>query len=187
MNPKVWKLLRLTCLLGLTGAAIFVAEWSTNAKAKPPAAWDNDRDNGKTLEGTWSVKVHLIDCNTKTPKGPAFASYLAFGGDGTLSENTANPGFAVGQRGPGLGIWSHVGHHTYSAESVAFILFSTPGNPPTLPPFKAGTQTITQTITFENDPDEFTSEASIEFADDATPTPNVYRKGCALATGTRFK
>jgi hypothetical protein len=56
-----------------------------------------------------------------------------------------------------------------------------------VPPFKTGTQTISQTITFENDPDEFTSEATIEFADNATPTPNVYLNGCAIATGTRFK
>ena len=56
-----------------------------------------------------------------------------------------------------------------------------------VPPFTTGTQTISQTITFENDPDEFTSEATIEFADNANPTPNVYLNGCAIATGTRFK
>jgi hypothetical protein len=187
MNANVWKLLRLTCLLGLTGAAIFVAEWNTSARAKSPAAWDNDRFNGKTVEGTWSVKVTQIDCNTKAPKGPAFPSLLAFAGDGTMVEDTNNPGFAIGQRGPGVGIWSHDGHHTYLARSIAFIHFGTPGNPPMVPPFKTGKQTISQTITFENDPDEFTSEAAIEFADNATPTPNAYLNGCATATGTRFK
>jgi hypothetical protein len=186
MNAKLWKFLRLGGLLAMTGVAIFIAEWTTSAKPKSPAAWDNPF-NGKTLEGTWRVEVTQIDCSTKVPKGPAFPSYLAFTGDGTMVEDTNNPGFAIGQRGPGLGIWNHDGHHTYLAKSVAFIHFSTPGNPPMLPPFKTGTQTISQAITFENDPDEFTSDATIEFADNATPTPNVYLSGCATATGTRFK
>jgi hypothetical protein len=64
-----------------------------------------------------------------------------------------------------LGIWSHDGRHTYLAKSIAFIHFSTPGTPPTVPPFKLGTQTIAQTIEFQDDPDAFNSDATIEFAD----------------------
>jgi hypothetical protein len=94
MNVNVWKLLRLTSLLGLTGAAIFIAEWNTSAKAKSPA-WES-AFNGKTVEGTWLVEVTQIDCKTKAPKGPAFPSYLSFAGDGTMVENTNNPGFRGG-------------------------------------------------------------------------------------------
>ena len=182
MNSNFLKSLRLAALFAVTGAVVIAAAY---AKPKSPG-WESEF-NGKTVEGTWLVQVTQIDCGTKVPKGPAFPSLLAFAGDGTMVENTNNPGFAAGQRGTGLGIWSHEGRHTYSAKSIAFIHFATPGNPPMLPPFKIGTQTISQTITFENDPNEFSSDATIEFADNATPTPNVYLSGCATATGTRFK
>lgn len=135
------------------------------------------------LEGTWQVRVTQVNCQTGDAMGPSFPSYLSFFGNGTMAENTSNPGFAVGQRAPGMGVWHLSGRNTYYAKSIAFILYSTPGSGP-VPPFSAGTQTITQTIKFDHDPNQFTTNAAIEFADN---TGAVYRQGCAVATGQRFK
>lgn len=137
----------------------------------------------QTLNGTWQVGVTQVNCDTGTAMGPTFPSYLSFFGNGTMAENTSNPGFAVGQRAPGMGVWHLSGRNTYYAKSVAFIMFATPGAG-MVPPFSAGTQTITQTITFAHGPDDFTANAAIEFAD---TTGAVYRQGCAVATGKRFK
>jgi hypothetical protein len=53
------------------------------------------------------------------------------------------------------------------------------------PGFAAGTQTITQQIEFADDVvDQFTSEATIQFADTAG---TVYRSGCAAATAQRLE
>jgi hypothetical protein len=67
---------------------------------------------------------------------------------------------------------------------VAFLLFTTPPNPPVSPGFIAGTQTISQNIEFKDGPDQLTSEAAVEFAD---ATGTVYRSGCATATAQRLE
>lgn len=135
------------------------------------------------LGGTWNVKITLTNCQTGVPMGPAFSSYLSFAGNGTMAENTSNPGFAIGQRGPGLGVWGRTERQTFEAKSAAFILFTTPPAPPTNPGFTMGTQTISQTIKLQSR-DEFTSDAAIEFAD---ATGSVYRNGCAVASGSRLQ
>ena len=101
-----------------------------------------------------------------------------------MSEETVNPGFGVGQRLNGFGIWNRVGHRSYYAKSTAFIAYTTPPSPPMSPGFTQGTQTITEKIKFEDGRDNFTSDAAIEFADS---TGTVYRSGCALATGQRYE
>ena len=67
---------------------------------------------------------------------------------------------------------------------MAFINYTTPANPATHNPgFEAGEQTITQTITFKDDSDTWTSTAAIDFSD---ATGTVYRQGCAVASAQRF-
>jgi hypothetical protein len=146
----------------------------------------NDGDDafgGHGLGGTWSVKVTLTNCPTGAAMGSPFSSYLSFAGNGTMTEETSNPGFAIGQRGIGLGVWSRSSWNTYSVKSVAFIFYTTAPAPPVSPGFTAGTQTITQTITLLNR-DEWTANATIQFAD---ATGTVYRNGCAVATAVRFQ
>ena len=101
-----------------------------------------------------------------------------------MTESTTNPAFAIGQRGPGHGIWSNEGRNTYSSKDVAFLFFTTPPAPPVNPGFQAGTQTLTQTIEFKNGPDEFTSDATTVFADAAG---TIYRSGCASAVAQRLE
>jgi hypothetical protein len=162
-------------VLACGGALVLITGPTTQASAQGFFPFE-------TLGGTWQVQVTQVNCQTGTAMGPAFPSYLSFFANGTMAENTSNPGFAVGQRAPGMGVWHRSGRDTFYAKSVAFILYSTPGAG-TVPPFTAGTQTITQTITFGHNPNEFTADAAIQFADNSG---SVYRQGCAVATGKRF-
>jgi hypothetical protein len=175
MKVRLSKWIFRLAVLACGGALVLLAGSATHASAQGLFPFE-------TLGGTWQVQVAQVNCETGAAMGPAFPSYLSFFSNGTMAENTSNPGFAVGQRAPGMGVWHRSGRNTYYAKSVAFIMYSTPGAG-TVPPFTAGTQTITQTITFEHNPNEFSADAAIQFADNAG---NVYRQGCAVATGKRF-
>jgi hypothetical protein len=145
------------------------------------AAAQHDRDsNGDPIVGTWRVQVTTYNCATGV-QNPPFAAFLTFGGGGILLETTSSPAFAPGQRSPGHGIWSRTGGDEYTAISEAFILFSTPANPPA-PPLQRGVQRITQAI--DLDGDQLTSAATVEFFDTAG---NLVASGCASAVGQRFK
>ena len=135
----------------------------------------------RELVGTWRVTVQLNNCSGTAVGGP-FQSLLTFNDGETMIEDTTNPSFAIGQRGTGHGIWEYEGHHTYAVKSIAFINFTTVPPPP--PGFTAGTQTITQTIEFNNGPDEWTAVAQVQFAD---TTGTVYRQACATASAQRFE
>jgi hypothetical protein len=143
------------------------------------AAWNPHNEH--EIVGTWLVTVQLNNCSGTTLGSP-FASLLTFADGETMIEDTTNPSFAVGQRGTGHGIWELQGHHSYLAKSIAFINFTT--TPPPPPGFTAGTQTIMQTIEFNNGPDQWTADAQIAFAD---ATGAIYRQACATATAKRFE
>ncbi len=171
--------------------AVAAALASLSATAAAPngggvAVCANDKCSHVTatsLDGTWEVLVGLVNCQTGVAVGPAFPSLLAFSENGTLVETTSNHAFATGQREPGLGVWTRTAPGAYQATSVAFIQFTTSPSA-TSPGFEEGTQTITQTIQFTTDPDQWTSDASIQFADTSGA---IYRQGCATAFGQRLK
>jgi len=171
MNWKIGK-----AMLGMVMAAVMVlsAGWSASASA-------NRRDE---IVGTWVVTVQLNNCSGTAVGGP-FSSLLTFADGETMIEDTTSPSFAVGQRGTGHGLWGYDGWHKYTVKSVAFINFTTP--PSAMPPspgFTAGTQTITQTIEFNDGPDKWTANAQVQFAD---TTGTVYRSACATAAAVRFE
>lgn len=133
------------------------------------------------MVGTWQVQVTQVDCSSGTQLGPPFTSMLTFAADGTMAEDTSNPGFGKGQRGGGQGWWSSTGDSTYSATSVALIKYTTqPNQKKHNPGFTAGQQTISQEITF-GQPGQWSSTAAVSFAD---ASGNVYRTGCAIASAT---
>jgi hypothetical protein len=142
------------------------------------------QNQGGKLIGTWQVQVAQVDCTSGAPLGPAFSSLLTFAKSGTMTEDTSNPAFGRGQRSAGQGMWSSKSNLTYTAKSVALIKYTTPPNAKTHNPgFNAGQQTITQNITYDATSDEWTSKASVEFAN---PDGSVYRQGCAEASAQRF-
>jgi hypothetical protein len=181
MSPKLAKGVWAVAVLALSGTLILGSGQRVSARPAPPQP---ESSHGKELQGTWRVQVQQYNCQTNAPIGKPFASLLAFADGGTLTGTTSNPGFAPGQRTTDFGVWSHEARHTYSAKSVAFLVFTTAPNPPMSPGFLAGTQTIAQTIEFKDGQDQFSSEATVEFAD---ATGTVYRSGCASATAQRLE
>ena len=127
----------------------------------------------RMLEGTWTVQVTQVDCQSGNPLGNPFQSLLTFGRGGTLTETTSNPNFFPAERGPGHGVWAYK-QPAYSAASTAFI---------TSNGALVKTQTITQNIQLGNG-DQLTSAATVQFFD---PSGNLLGSGCATATGRRFK
>lgn len=130
------------------------------------------------LTGTWRVQVSLINCSTGQTFGPAFSSLSTFARGGTLTGTTRNPAFQPGQRTSDFGVWRQTGSSTYSADSEAFLEF-TSSAPPI---FQAGTQRIIQSITLSGD--SFDSVAITQFYDTAG---NLVSSGCAHATATRYE
>ncbi len=178
MKLGSWKL-----ILGLTLVAMLVlsAGWSAPAWSRP---------DDYELIGTWRVTVTQANCSTGATMGK-FQSILTFADGGTMAEDTTNRAFATGQRSAGQGTWQYTGHRAYTAKSIAFINFDTP-TPPTgpapIPFFKMGTQTIAQTIVFNGTPDEWTSNATVQF-DDSTGAPYAPSPApaCVTAVAQRFK
>lgn len=136
-------------------------------------------ESSRSLEGTWRVQVTLKDCTTGAPR-PPFWSLLTFARGGTLTETTNNPAFQPGQRSSGHGTWRRKGHG-YEAATEAFIQFSS-APPPPAPSFQRGLQRISQAIEIQDDPDVFTSVASVLFFD---AVGNPLATGCATAVGYR--
>ena len=187
MKSNFWKqtsVLAAVAAMALTGTLVLGSGKIANARPGLSASREDESFRGRVLVGTWRVKVQLYNCQTNAPIGKQFASLLTFNDGGTLFGSTTNPVFAVGQRDNDQGVWEHDGHRTFEAKSAAFLNFTTPPSPPFNPGFQAGTQVLTQKIEFGSNPDEFTSEATVEFFDvDGTS----YRKGCASATALRFE
>ena len=151
---------------------------NASAKANPPDA------EAKTLEGTWWVQVTaLTDCVSHVPL-MSFTALLTFAKGGTMTGTTTNLAFAIGQRSPDHGVWFRSSAaHTYTASSVALLLFGTAPNVPATPGFQAGSHRLSQAIDV-TDPDHFTSDAISAFFDVGG---NKYREGCATAVGQRFE
>lgn len=188
MKSKLWNKTSITAAvtaMALAGTLALGSGMTANARLSPsPSGEDESFRGGKVLVGAWRIKVQLHNCQTNAPVGHPFSSMLTFNDGGTLTGITNNAVFAVGQRGIEQGAWERDGRRTYEAKSAAFIFFTTPPNLPFNPGFEAGIQTISQKIEFDSNPDEFTSEAAVEFFD---ASGNSYRKGCASATATRFE
>jgi hypothetical protein len=138
---------------------------------------------GAAIVGVWAIQVTPRDCATNAQVAPPSRALFTFHEGGTLSESTANPGFAPGQRSLGHGVWTSTGPSTYTSRIVAAIVFDTPANPPTSPGFVAGWQIGSQTATLV-DADRLATTGQIQFYD---ANRQLYRTGCASGTGERFK
>ena len=139
------------------------------------AAAEDERWEGRKLEGSWVVQVALHDCTSGTPIGLPFQSLLTFAKGGTMTETTANAMFFPAERGPGHGVWSRKGAYTYNALTEAFV---------TLNGALQKTQTIAQTIEVDTEDSMHTTEATVKFY---KPDGTLLATGCAAATGKRIE
>ena len=167
MRSKSWKV--TFALLAVGACALSLAKIA----AAQTEDWD---DEARSIEGSWTVQVTQVNCQTGDALGSPFYSMLTFSRGGTLVETTANPMFFPAVRGPGHGIWSHGYDHSFKAVSVAFI---------TLNGALVKTQTIRQTIKMADDPDTFKTTSATVLIVPAGGGSNI--SGCATATGTRIK
>ncbi len=166
MNAKsLARLSPLAAMALVSGVVLFGARSSA-------AESDDHPPRAEQLEGTWRVQVTLVNCKTGQPVGSQFSALLTFARGGTATETTANSFFPA-QRSPGHGAWTSEGGQSYRAATTAFI--SRDG-------VLIRTQTITQRIEVEDD--TLSSTATTEFFD---PSGALVLKGCATATGERYK
>jgi hypothetical protein len=188
MNSRTSNWLRasgLATALGLSAALLMTSGDPAHAQSSASGS-----DNG--LVGTWIVRVTLRDCNTRAPLG-TFPSLVTFHRGGTLTDGPGGTAYAVGQRSPGQGTWTHAGGHTYEQKIIALILFDTPPNIPGTPGFNpslpvspgffTGWQTVTHTIDEIDDDHLESSGTNAFYKSDGT----LYRTGCSTATGERFQ
>lgn len=138
----------------------------------------------RTLEGAWLVVTQQRNCTTNAPIGQPHPALVTYHAGGTLSDSSNVPGFSLGQRSEGHGIWRHDGGQSYAVRWVAMIQFDTPaGTPPGSPGFLAGWQVATNAIVLSGS-DSFTSNGVSEFLD---LNGQVYRVACASRVAERFR
>jgi hypothetical protein len=125
------------------------------------------------MVGTWDIHMTLRNCQTGAALR-TFPSLATFADCGTVIEVTT--GLSPARRGPGQGVWRHMGGNTYRATIDAF-LFDAEG-------VWTGTQRLTQIIEVCDDRDEFKANATNEIFDtDGRLTETV----CATAVGRRLE
>ena len=133
---------------------------------------------GRTVEGTWYIRVTPIICATGEPVPgiPPVNALQTFHPGGTVTEAAGGTGFAPGQRSPGHGMWHHEAGQTFGQKFTALINFTTPAA-------EAGWQIVEHSIELL-DRDTFSSRGTNAFyKTDGT----LYRSGCSTATGRRFE
>lgn len=171
------RLVGLIAVGVMTGSFGFGQEVHAQAQsAKLPMV--REGNSPASIRGAWRVTATIQDCQTHAALGAPFHAVLTFSSDGILGGVTGNPAFLPGQRSPDFGTWRRTDWSTYKAVDQSLILF-------TGGPFSAGVQTLNHTITISEDRNQFTDDATTQFADfngtQVTPTP-----GCATAVGTRI-
>ncbi len=168
MNTKLLARLSPLAAMALVSGGLLLGAGGSAAESDR-----HPQRSEQSLVGTWRTQVTLINCATGKPVGaPVFQALLTFARGGTATETTANSFFPA-LRSPGHGAWASEGGQSYRAATTAFI--SRDG-------ILFRTQTITQDI--QVDDDTFSSTATTEFFD---PAGTLVLKGCAAATGERYK
>jgi hypothetical protein len=179
MNTRTLDLTRFQKTLRHSRACAVAVALLLGAVTAPSQVQAHNGYSSYKLGGTWKVVVTTFNCSTLVAN-PSFTSYLTFGADGSLIENTTNPTFQPGQRGPGQGYWERTGRNFYRAVSEAFINFTTTAP---LPPWQRGYQRIDQGIQMTGR-DKFESDATVTFFNTAGA---VVLSGCARAVGERME
>ena len=130
--------------------------------------------NAGKLEGSWDVKVTLLNCQSGLPVGPTTPSMLTFMRGGTMQEIGTR--ISPSLRAPGHGIWGYQSRGHYTA-TFQFFRFNADGT-------LAGRQIVRQEILLSNDGNSFTSSATARVLDAGG---NVITNNCSSGVATRFE
>ena len=173
MNSRLWKRIPILAVVTLGSGLILAGARGGVAQGREQAA------EAQPLEGTWRVRVQVIDCQTGEPLGDPFRALETFARGGTMTETSGTIVFP-NVRSPGHGVWStdpkrDGSERSYRAASTAFI---------TRDGVLVLTQTIRQSIQVGDNPDEFVSNVSAEFFN---PDGELVAAGCGTAAGERFQ
>src|SRR4051794_39288223 len=168
MSSKTSKPFAASRGSALVLAGMLVLVFGLTAKAQSGGAGSYDG-----LEGTWRAQLKIIDCTTKAVLR-TFPAKFSFAEGGTLTVTTA--GQPPSQNTPGLGVWSYMYGHTYSAVSEAFV-FSPTG-------VWTSTQRLTRVITLSRDAKRYTDSVALEILD---INDNVIVTGCGTSVAHRME
>lgn len=123
------------------------------------------------LEGTWSVEIAQLNCQTGATIGTIQALNTYVRGGSMLE--TGNGSFF---RSPGHGIWQHVGGRDFTA-TLTFFRFNAAGA-------FIGSARATKTIAVGDDGDEFTATTAVEIFD---VNGILIGNACAADTAQRYE
>jgi hypothetical protein len=155
-----------------TFGQISVSAQDKNSKEENSAQTQDDSSNqsANALEGSWSSRVTIRNCQTGAPlfTFPAMETYMQ---GGTMQDAGADS-----TRGPGHGVWSYQSWRRYSA---VFQYFSFNADGTLAGRVKANLQN-----TLSKSGDSFTTVAKIKVFD---TSGNLIANGCATGISTRFQ
>lgn len=172
IRKSVARVVLMSMLSVGLATAIYLAS-TFNVQAHKQSGQGQSESEAAKLEGTWRVEITVRVCQTGEVirTFPALSTYNK---GGTM--NTVVGGSSPARVSADYGIWRHVGGHSYTALTDAF-LFNAAGE-------RTGTQRVTRYIEFGEDADHNTANTTIEILD---VNGNLLLTGCATATGTRMK
>lgn len=171
MNSRLWK--RIPILVTLGSGLILAGARGGVAQGREQAA------EAQPLEGTWRVRVQVIDCQTSEPLGDPFPALETFARGGTMTGTSGTIVFP-NVLSPAHGVWSadpkrDGSERSYRAAHTAFI---------TRDGVLLLTQIVTHNIQIGDNPDEFVSSLSAEFFN---PDGVLVATGCGTAAGERMQ
>ena len=135
-------------------------------------AQTKESPSGGRLEGTWNVRVSIINCQT----GGVIRSFDSLGQfmvGGTLLDSTS--GTAQAFKTPGEGVWEHTAGSNYRFKFKSFT-FDAAGN-------YTGYTVIQHDATLANSGDSYESSGTLEVYN---PARVLVATGCSTTTATRF-
>ena len=143
-----------------------------NGEQTEGVLFDSRGENPRGLEGSWDSQATFINCQTGAALRPPFPAMNTFMQGGTMQE------FGVGSglfRGPGHGVWNYEGGRNFSS-SFQFFRFNPDGTP-------NGKVIVRRQIEFRPG-NSYIAASRTEFYDNNN---NLFMRGCATETGTRFQ
>lgn len=132
----------------------------------------NDARGGGRLEGTWDVRVSLVNCQTGGVIR-SFDSVTQFMAGGTLIDSTS--GMPQALKTPGEGVWEHTAGSAYRFKFKSFS-FDPAGN-------YTGYTIIQHEANLNVTADAYESAGTAEIY---SPTGVLVMTGCSSTTATRF-